>query len=233
MELPAAAAGDKNSDLRKKLEARKALNVATAGQGGTSQADGSGKNRKSGSGSGNRENGYARVDGPKISKVMQSVCLTLGRETQGAKRKAPEPPVDEQAAEEAQREKQREKTFLAIGQSASISRRHVEIVYDFRKRRWALLCLGRNGVFVDNVFVQQSDAAVPLHNKSRIEVPTAVPLVFSCPTAQAVNTAALQRPTESLKVLIAQVTVSLCGRSLSFDPRIHFVSLFTCVSLCC
>ena len=101
-----------------------------------------------------RENGYAKVEGPKVSRVMQTMCLTLGRETMASKRKAPEPADDDQA-ELAQREKRKEKSFLSIGQHASISRRHVDLVYDFHKRRWALLCLGRNGVYVDNVFVNQ------------------------------------------------------------------------------
>ena len=72
-----------------------------------------------------------------------------------SKRKAPEPADEELSVEEAQREKRREKTFLAIGHDTSISRRHVEIVYDFHKRRWALICLGRNGVYLDDVFIQQ------------------------------------------------------------------------------
>lgn len=55
---------------------------------------------------------------------------------------------------------------------------------------------------------------MPLRNKSRIEVPSALPLVFTCPPAQAVGGAALQRPTESLKVLIAQAMAERSDRSM-------------------
>lgn len=196
-------AQEKSNDLRKKLAARQALSAA-APQGGGADGGARGRKRESGGGGGGmRENGYAKVEGPKVSRVMQTMCLTLGRETMASKRKAPEPADDDQA-ELAQREKRKEKSFLSIGQHASISRRHVDLVYDFHKRRWALLCLGRNGVYVDNVFVNQGDAPVPLRNKSRIEVPNALPLVFTCPPPQVVGGTALQRPTESLKVLIAQ-----------------------------
>lgn len=128
----------------------------TLNQGGGAEGGARSRKRESGVGGGGmKENGYAKVEGPKVSRVMHTICLTLGRETMASKRKAPEPADDDQAAELAQREKRKEKSFLSIGQHSSISRRHVELVYDFHKRRWALLCLGRNGVYVDNVFVNQ------------------------------------------------------------------------------
>ena len=105
-------------------------------------------------------------------RMIQSVCLTLGRDTtatQGAKRKAPDTPDDDESYEDAQREKRRDKIFLGVGQHSSISKRHVELVYDFYKRRWALICLGRNGVFVDDIFVNQVRARtnknlhIPVH----------------------------------------------------------------------
>ena len=124
-------------------------------QGAGCLGEGSGKSRKAGGGGGgSRENGYAKLEGPKVSTVLQTVCLTLGRDSMASKRKAPEPD-EQQTPEEAQRQKRRDKTFLAVGQDPSISRRHVELVFDFHKRRWALICLGRNGVYVDNILISQ------------------------------------------------------------------------------
>ena len=73
-----------------------------------------GKARKQ---SGARE-AYAKLEGgggaagPRISRVLHTVCLTLGRDT-AAKRKGGD---EDQSPEEAQRERRREKTFLAVGQ---------------------------------------------------------------------------------------------------------------------
>jgi hypothetical protein len=140
---------EKSNDLRKKLEARKALSAAT-----TQVHQGAFGRKAGGAGAGSRENGYAKLEGPKVSTVLQTVCLTLGRDSMASKRKAPEPD-EQQTPEEAQRQKRRDKTFLAVGQDPSISRRHVELVFDFHKRRWALICLGRHGVYVDNVLISQ------------------------------------------------------------------------------
>ena len=103
-----------------------------------------GKSRK-------QREGYAKLEGPRISRVLQTVCMTLGRDGGAAERKAAGDP----SSEEAQRERRREKSFVGVGEHPSISRRHAEIVFDFRKRRWALLSLSRNGVVVNDEFVAQ------------------------------------------------------------------------------
>jgi len=114
------------------------------------QADGKGRKQRE---------GYAKLEGPRISRVLQTVCMTLGRDAGAAKRKAAD---EDPASEEAQRERRRELNFVGVGQHPSIGRRHAEIVFDFRKRRWALLSLSRNGVLVNDEFVAQVPAA-PLH----------------------------------------------------------------------
>jgi len=214
-QLAFSVSAEKSNDLRKKLEARKALTAASGHQGMQSEG---GRSRKRESGGGRmdmQQNGYAKLEGPKVSRVMQSVCLTLGRDSTASKRKTPDAADAADDDEDAQqREKRQDRHFFCIGQDSTISRRHVEIVYDFHKRRWALLCLGRNGVYVDKALVQQGDAPVTLRDKSRIEVPNAVPLVFSCPPAQIGGGSALQRPTESLKVLIAQAMAERKDRSM-------------------
>jgi hypothetical protein len=136
------------------------LTLVSGSQGPGGLGEGSGKSRKSGGGgAAGRENGYAKLEGTKVTRVLQTVCITLGRDCMASKRKAPEGPDEQQSPEEAQREKRRDRTFLAVGQDSSISRRHVELVFDFHKRRWALMCLGRNGVYVDNAFISQVPAS--------------------------------------------------------------------------
>ena len=55
---------------------------------------------------------------------------------------------------------------------------------------------------------------MPLSNKAKIQIPNAMPLVFTCPPPQAGGAAALQRPAESLKVLIAQAMAERSDRSM-------------------
>ena len=106
----------------------------------------------------------------KIIKIHMLVARVWGS---SAKRKCPDTPADDETAQdEAQLRRdlwRRDRMFLAVGSQPSISRRHADIVYDFRKRRWVLLCLGRNGVFVDSVLVKQGDVPVTLNNKATIE----------------------------------------------------------------
>lgn len=128
---------------------------------GQSESSARSRKRDSASGGSFKENGYAKIEGGKVWRMMQSVCLTLGRDTMatlGAKRKAPETADDDENPEDLLREKRRDKIFMGVGQHSSISKRHVQLVYDFTKRRWAIICLGRNGVFVDDVFVNQVPA---------------------------------------------------------------------------
>ena len=204
-----AAVGAGGNDLRQKLAARKALNVGgVGGEGGSRRREG-----------GLRPHGFARLDGAKVTKILHCTSLTLGREEPvAAKRKFPDTPADDETAQdEAQLRRdlwRRDRMFLAVGSQPSISRRHADIVYDFRKRRWVLLCLGRNGVFVDSVLVKQGDVPVTLNNKATIEVPNGSPLIFTCPSEQLGGNTVLQRPTESLKVLIAQAMAERPDRSM-------------------
>jgi hypothetical protein len=64
------------------------------------------------------------------------------------------------------------------------------------------------------VLIVQGDAAVTLNSKSKIQIPNGVPLVFTCPPPLAGGSAALQRPSESLKVLIAQAMAERSDRSM-------------------
>ena len=102
-QLAFSVSAEKSNDLRKKLEARKALTAATGHQG--VQSDG-GRSRKRESGGGRmdmQQNGYAKLEGPKVSRVMQSVCLTLGRDSTASKRKTQDAADDDEDAQ--QREK--------------------------------------------------------------------------------------------------------------------------------
>ena len=80
---------------------------------------------------------------------------------------------------------------------------------------WAGLYSWRSAALTHSIiFVLQGDAPLPLRNKSKIQVPNAMPLVFSCPPPHGGGSEAVQRPSESLKVLIAQAMAQRADRSM-------------------
>eukprot|EP00961_Rhodomonas_salina_P084126 1130647-Rhodomonas_salina.2 len=40
-------------------------------------------------------------------------------------------------------------SFVSLGSDKAISNTHLQIFWDFRKKEWVLICLGRNGAVVD------------------------------------------------------------------------------------
>ncbi|KAK9371183.1 fork head domain-containing protein [Lipomyces kononenkoae] len=56
-----------------------------------------------------------------------------------------------------------------LGTAKAISRRHAKIFYNFANQRFEFSVLGRNGAFVDDVFVEKG-ATVPLNHGSRVQI---------------------------------------------------------------
>lgn len=56
-----------------------------------------------------------------------------------------------------------------LGNSKAISRKHAKIFYNFGTERFELSIQGKNGAFVDDVFIERG-ATVPLTNKSKVQI---------------------------------------------------------------
>lgn len=61
------------------------------------------------------------------------------------------------------------KVDVNLGPSKSISRRHARIFYNFGTGRFELSIIGKNGAFVDDIFIEGGNT-IPLHNKSKIQI---------------------------------------------------------------
>lgn len=71
------------------------------------------------------------------------------------------------------------KVDVNLGPSKSISRRHAQIFYNFGTGRFELSIIGKNGAFVDDIFVERGNT-VPLKNKTKIQVGQ-IPFQFVLP----------------------------------------------------
>jgi hypothetical protein len=52
-----------------------------------------------------------------------------------------------------------------LGSSKMISRRHVQIEYNYEKKQWELCCLGKNPVIIDRKVFEPGSPKIPLKSK--------------------------------------------------------------------
>lgn len=71
------------------------------------------------------------------------------------------------------------KVDVNLGPSKSISRRHAQIFYNFGTGRFEVSVIGKNGAFVDDIFVERGNT-VPLKNKTKIQIGQ-IPFQFVLP----------------------------------------------------
>lgn len=71
------------------------------------------------------------------------------------------------------------KVDVNLGPSKSISRRHAQIFYNFGTGRFEVSIIGKNGAFVDDIFVERGNT-VPLRNKTKVQIGQ-VPFQFVLP----------------------------------------------------
>lgn len=71
------------------------------------------------------------------------------------------------------------KVDVNLGPSKSISRRHAQIFYNFGTGRFELSIIGKNGAFVDDIFVERGNT-VPVRNKTKIQIGQ-IPFQFVLP----------------------------------------------------
>mmetsp|Transcript_36319 Transcript_36319/g.81831 ORF Transcript_36319/g.81831 Transcript_36319/m.81831 type:complete len:348 (-) Transcript_36319:18-1061(-) len=190
------------NDLRKKLEARKV---------GSHAAVDMGARLKTSAIPPKPTCAYAKLEGPKLRHFVVTSSVMLGRNRmlqKGTKRKLGEMQTSCQDDSETMSD-----SFVGLGWNTNISKRHIEILYDFRRRNWVLLCYGKNGVWIDSTFVAQNSPPWRLlKSKTRIYVPGAHFFYFLCPSNPASSDASLDKPVESLKYIIGQVLAACKDR---------------------
>ncbi|CDK27354.1 unnamed protein product [Kuraishia capsulata CBS 1993] len=96
-----------------------------------------------------RVQAYAMLDFAEFTFYVQTMQVLLGRL------------VDGDTSTEA--------LDIHLGPTKAISRKHARIFYNFGTQRFELSVLGRNGAFVDDVFVE-TGVTLPLKNRTRIQI---------------------------------------------------------------
>ncbi|PVU93815.1 hypothetical protein BB561_003018 [Smittium simulii] len=87
---------------------------------------------------------YAKLEGPNINYFIKSLSLTLGRQASGS-----------------------ELADVILGENKALSRKHAKIFYNFMNRSFELQVFGKNGCFVDGLFIQKG-TTVPLAHRTVI-----------------------------------------------------------------
>lgn len=101
---------------------------------------------------------YARLDFQSFTFYVQTLHVILGRRSENDFS---------------------HKVDVNLGPSKSISRRHAQIFYNFGTGRYELSVLGKNGVFIDEQFVEKNHT-VPLKHGTKIQIGN-IPFQFMLP----------------------------------------------------
>lgn len=101
--------------------------------------------------------GFAKIIGKDIDYVVNKYDIVLGRQNKNRS-------VD-----------------VSLGDVKSVSRQHARIFYDFDKKGFFLLVLGKNGVMVDNIPYGPQAEPIRLRSQSRIQIGSDVSLHFLLP----------------------------------------------------
>ncbi|KAH3669056.1 hypothetical protein OGAPHI_001652 [Ogataea philodendri] len=92
---------------------------------------------------------YAMLDFENFTFYVQTMQILLGRLVEG--------------------DTSTDSLDVHLGQQKAISRRHAKIFYNFGNQRFELSVVGRNGAFVDDMFVE-SGVTLPLKDNTRIQI---------------------------------------------------------------
>lgn len=110
-----------------------------------------------------RISAYARLDFENYTFFVQTLQVVLGRKSNDELLQSSHHAVD-----------------VHLSSVKAISRRHAKIFYNFGTQRFELLILGRNGAFVDDLFVEK-DITVPLVDGTKIQIGD-IPFSFVLPS---------------------------------------------------
>jgi pSer/pThr/pTyr-binding forkhead associated (FHA) protein len=109
---------------------------------------------------------YARLDFDNFTFFVQTLQVILGRKSNID--------VDLQSNHHA--------VDVHLSSKKAVSRRHARIFYNFASQQFELSVLGRNGAFVDDMFVEKG-ITVPLNDGSKIQIGD-IPFVFVLPSIE-------------------------------------------------
>ncbi|KAJ8098322.1 fork head domain-containing protein [Lipomyces tetrasporus] len=137
-----------------------------------------------------RISAYARLDFASFTFYVQTLQVVMGRRVESVHNNHHDGPGSTEATgTPAERSRSRTPSKQGTGDNASkpsagggngaidvhlgtakaISRRHAKIFYNFANQRFEFSVLGRNGAFVDDVFVEKG-ATVQLNHGSRVQI---------------------------------------------------------------
>lgn len=108
---------------------------------------------------------YARLDFENFTFFVQTLQVVLGRKSNDDLLQSSHHAVD-----------------VHLSSKKAISRRHAKIFYNFGTQRFELSILGRNGAFVDDLFVEKG-ITVPLIDGSKIQIGD-IPFEFVLPSIE-------------------------------------------------
>lgn len=112
-----------------------------------------------------RISAYARLDFDNFTFFVQTLQVVLGRKSND--------------------ESLQQNVDVHLSSKKAISRRHAKIFYNFGSQRFEITILGRNGAFVDNVFVGKG-LTVPLKDGTKIQIGD-IPFQFVLPPSSESN----------------------------------------------
>lgn len=112
-----------------------------------------------------RISAYARLDFDNYTFFVQTLQVVLGRELHEELLLLAHHTVD-----------------VHLSQKKAISRRHAKIFYNFGTQRFEISVLGRNGAFVDDLFVEKG-ITVPLVDGTKIQIGD-IPFAFVLPSIE-------------------------------------------------
>ncbi|RCH84511.1 Pre-rRNA-processing protein fhl1, partial [Rhizopus azygosporus] len=98
------------------------------------------------SGHNNNEQAYAKLEGDNFCYYIRNFQVTLGRTT-----KVPD------------------RVDIPLGNAKSVSRQHAQLFYNFTKQQFEMTVFGKNGVFVDERFIEKG-ITVPLEHRTKIQI---------------------------------------------------------------
>lgn len=122
---------------------------------------------------------YARLDFDHYTFFVQTLQVVLGRKSGQEFLLSAQHSVD-----------------VHLSLKKAVSRRHAKIFYNFGTQRFELLVLGRNGAFVDDLFVAKG-LTVPLHDTTKIQIGD-IPFTFVLPLLEAAEAESARNPAAKL-----------------------------------
>ncbi|OMJ11660.1 Fork head transcription factor 1 [Smittium culicis] len=87
---------------------------------------------------------FAKLEGPNFNYYIKAISVTLGRQATS-----------------------QELADIILGENKALSRKHARIFYNFMSQGFELQVFGKNGCFVDGLFIQKG-ATVPLNHRTII-----------------------------------------------------------------